>query len=48
MEVSGLTNRQLALVLAMEHTSNPIAYLYNVEEVADKLVRYLETGTMRR
>lgn len=47
MEVSGLTNRQLALVLAMEHMSNPVSYLYNVEDIADKLERYLETGTMR-
>ena len=48
MVVNGLTNRQLALVLAMEHMASPVAYLYDVEETANKLERYLETGTMSR
>lgn len=48
MQVNGLTNHQLALVLAMENIEHPTQNLMYVEEVADKLERYLNTGTMRR
>lgn len=46
MTLTGLTDRQLALVLAVEAHPNSAGNTPSVERLADKYLKYLETGRM--